>query len=438
MKKVISLLLALTMLLSLTGVAVAATGGQLQDGNNTIELPWDSKEASVYTYTATQTGTLYIMATEFYCADESTDYNDNSDRMQEWAWYTQLTVNGKTLEGDYYGAVEVVEGQTYTFSWKHIVDEKWYVLGWSAVLNLSYSDELIPKAGTETMPVELSTEQCPAQSIEISAGATAYYLLYDFGGACFTVTGENAYVQVTSFDMMLGEEVVAIYEAEDGVVTVPVENHYTTIQIGNAGEESAVFTLDYYYPQGSRENPDTLVIGENVATTVADNYDGYYFTFTAECDGTLTLTFPESGWMYAVKNTTTNTLDVFCTYDSSGAENPLVVEVAKGDVLSINVNSYNGMTVPGGDVVFEASVSYDHDYVDGKCSHCGAEEVLYELGDVNGDGKVNARDARAILRHAAGLLGEGEINLDAADYNGDGRVNARDARAILRRAAGLE
>ena len=76
-----------------------------------------------------------------------------------------------------------------------------------------------------------------------------------------------------------------------------------------------------------------------------------------------------------------------------------------------------------------------HSYVDGICEHCGMPEV--EPGDVNGDGRVNARDARALLRYLAGLVEENELNLAAADYNSDGRINARDARAILRYIAGL-
>ena len=59
-------------------------------------------------------------------------------------------------------------------------------------------------------------------------------------------------------------------------------------------------------------------------------------------------------------------------------------------------------------------------------------------GDVNGDGKVNARDARALLRFIAGLAEESEIDKNAADFNGDGKINARDARAILRFIAGLD
>lgn len=58
-------------------------------------------------------------------------------------------------------------------------------------------------------------------------------------------------------------------------------------------------------------------------------------------------------------------------------------------------------------------------------------------GDVNGDGKVNARDARMILRYIAGLTEEEALDLNAADFNEDGKVNARDARAILVQVAGL-
>lgn len=66
------------------------------------------------------------------------------------------------------------------------------------------------------------------------------------------------------------------------------------------------------------------------------------------------------------------------------------------------------------------------------------QEAEFLPGDVNGDGAVDARDARLVLRYAAGLVEEGELFFEQADLNGDGAVNARDARAILRQAAGLK
>ncbi len=71
-----------------------------------------------------------------------------------------------------------------------------------------------------------------------------------------------------------------------------------------------------------------------------------------------------------------------------------------------------------------------HSYVDEVCTNCG--EPAYILGDVNGDGRVNARDARALLRYIASPEDGGEIDTVAADLTGDGRINARDARALLR------
>lgn len=59
-------------------------------------------------------------------------------------------------------------------------------------------------------------------------------------------------------------------------------------------------------------------------------------------------------------------------------------------------------------------------------------------GDVDGDGKVTASDARKILRISSGLekiTGLAALN---ADKNRDGAVTAADAREVLRESAGLE
>lgn len=63
---------------------------------------------------------------------------------------------------------------------------------------------------------------------------------------------------------------------------------------------------------------------------------------------------------------------------------------------------------------------------------------LRRKGDVDGDGKVTAADARLALRAAAGLAKLDTNAKIAADVNYDGKVTAADAREILRRAAGLK
>ncbi len=60
-----------------------------------------------------------------------------------------------------------------------------------------------------------------------------------------------------------------------------------------------------------------------------------------------------------------------------------------------------------------------------------------DKGDINGDGKINAADARLALRKSANLQTLSDIEFTAADYNSDGKVTAADARLILRKSAGL-
>lgn len=66
------------------------------------------------------------------------------------------------------------------------------------------------------------------------------------------------------------------------------------------------------------------------------------------------------------------------------------------------------------------------------------DEDGYLRGDVNGDGKVTASDARTALRVAAGLVSVSLEEFKRADLNSDGEVYASEARTILRIAAGLE
>ena len=61
-------------------------------------------------------------------------------------------------------------------------------------------------------------------------------------------------------------------------------------------------------------------------------------------------------------------------------------------------------------------------------------------GDVNGDGKINAKDKAILNRYLAGWEGYAEmiINWDAVDINKDGKVNAKDKAILNRYLAGWE
>lgn len=60
------------------------------------------------------------------------------------------------------------------------------------------------------------------------------------------------------------------------------------------------------------------------------------------------------------------------------------------------------------------------------------------MGDLNGDSKTTAADARKALRGAASIIILDPPYFAAADIDGNNRVTASDARIILRISAGLE
>jgi len=68
-----------------------------------------------------------------------------------------------------------------------------------------------------------------------------------------------------------------------------------------------------------------------------------------------------------------------------------------------------------------------------------AEEYTeHRLGDINGDGKITASDARTCLRVSAKLEEINAFDSFAADVDSNGKITASDARTILRVSANLE
>ena len=63
---------------------------------------------------------------------------------------------------------------------------------------------------------------------------------------------------------------------------------------------------------------------------------------------------------------------------------------------------------------------------------------IFSKGDVNGDGKVTAGDARTVLRVSVGFSSLSGMTFFAGDTDRNDRITANDARLILRASVGLE
>ena len=120
---------------------------------------------------------------------------------------------------------------------------------------------------------------------------------------------------------------------------------------------------------------------------------------------------------------------------------------AENYVESLNAVGFNAFIVESGDwlrvqVGAFRYVEYAEQYIE-DLKEAGFDAFLVVIpdsddtvpGDVDGDGKVTAADARSIMRASVGLE---EVPLEAGDIDGDGKITAADAREALRTSVGIE
>ena len=143
---------------------------------------------------------------------------------------------------------------------------------------------------------------------------------------------------------------------------------------------------------------------------------------------------------------------------ASGAKTAVITTVADANdrgVVGISVAKTEETTYPVKDIVtvtFKAKAAGDgwfkvDESTDGKDGTNGylsdaivksvvIEKPAYVLGDVNGDGKVSSGDLQFLERHLAEWPGYETItNANAADVNGDGKVSSGDLQFLERHLA---
>lgn len=377
-------------------------------GNNVLEAA--SGNQSEYTFTAKETGTLYITIRNW--SMNSIEYGE---KMLTYGW-SKILVNGTAMSA-MTGTLHVTAGDVVTFVITSDGDH--YVSNVFLSMEGYYEEPL----GTEFNPVVLTPSDTPTTSIEIPAGGEVWYKLEDFYDYDLRVYGEDAYIISFYYDYSVGwpYPLVSTYHyAENGVATYTVAYQY--VMIGNAGTEAATFQIEGYLPEGLNQNPAELQMGEQTIELEFEQY-AYYIEWIAPQDGVLTLVFSGDMWRYDAVNVG-NPSDYADdgTYFSSRAldEIPVdtvVIEVKAGDLVRINVGCSNAeYDIPAGTVTINASFE--------------AAEAEVVLGDVNGDGTINYLDAMMVAQFYVGDIDESGLNVAAGDVNGDGIVNYLDAMMI--------
>ncbi|MBQ3427631.1 MAG: Ig-like domain-containing protein [Clostridia bacterium] len=108
----------------------------------------------------------------------------------------------------------------------------------------------------------------------------------------------------------------------------------------------------------------------------------------------------------------------------------------KDGVYPVSISSYKGKN---GDYVDGADINYNEDFEPISIVYYeGAVTVSSRMsGDVNGDNKVNNKDATCLLRYLAGWEQTGIVT-EALDIDASGKINSKDATVLLRYIAGWD
>lgn len=195
---------------------------------------------------------------------------------------------------------------------------------------------------------------------ELPGNTAEEYILVEFtmnedwtaGTATVTVEPGIWYygAYISGMDLTANGEAVEVTPAQP---RMPVIFCFT-----NEGTEAVTYELAVSYPVGTMSNPAALNLGENAAPIEEGNDQGYFFTWTAQVPGTLTVTMPQGNWFYTLSNLTAGIYGDMQYSNSDPVISAPQLEVSAGDQIQVIVNNFdpaNPWTIPGGTLTFQAS-----------------------------------------------------------------------------------
>lgn len=185
-----------------------------------------------------------------------------------------------------------------------------------------------PTLGMEENPVWLNQ----TDEITIPAGKTMYCTA-KADGMLLTLLGSDVKVSHNGVEHLPEQDQITFLCQGAGTFEHPV------FVITNTGSDEGVYSICFTYPEGHFMNPAELSLGENTAAPDPDSRYGYYYLWSADLDGTLTVTMEtENGWAYSVANLTDG---VVGSTHLSTDEEPVhseTIEVSKGDQIRIIIS----------------------------------------------------------------------------------------------------
>ena len=252
--------------------------------------------------------------------------------------------------------------------------------------------------GSESNPYNIYYEEYETTI----SGATYYYVSFN-DAMNLTVYGEGAKLTVGEQTLeSVGGEISTTLAAGEHVLCLDGEGTYTFV---------------FSYVPGHAENPAQLVMGDNIAQIEAGSW-GYFYTWTAQEDGTLTITMPEGNWSYTINNMTTYIYGEKQWSDSDPVVNPASVEVKAGDVIQLIVNTYDPASweIPAGTLTIKAEFEVPGPKYDPYIAISGKSLILEGILRINT--YVNIGNVGNLTREDVVTAG-GVLYWSAKDYPGE-------------------
>lgn len=280
------------------------------------------------------------------------------------------------------------------------------------------------KAAPAAMPNGAGTGEDP---YVVSADGTTYMVLVEANGVAYVSTGDVYDATIDGVASTMGEysfkrgkNDYSPVESVNGVATLTLEGSNMFMVCNLADEDNAVYLQvtggeGAGAPTGTWDDPEIVTMsknewtgayGANLSVELAAGSQGYYYRYTAEEAGAVTVNIDCAdadwnpvGWMYNVNNTTAGRYGDMHFSDDEEVVDTELVPVAAGDVVDVFVSTYDpadmwnnpagiayvnfGFSAPG-------SADYPVDVVPGEQNTTikeGASEYYY-MYTATADGKL--------------------------------------------------
>lgn len=223
--------------------------------------------------------------------------------------------------------LELEAGDTVTIQTIAVPDEN----GVCSAVNAVLKGEFTAAPGTSPESPIVIAEDQTAVTFPVEAKQTLYFsgMVHEM-----VATVENA----SGVTIHCGEKTVWASQAGVAKMAFPAVETEAPVEFSVTSKNEKNLTLTFAYPAGHEKNPAPLMLGTAAVELEENDADGYFFDWTAECDGQLTVSVAgKTGWQYQVDNLSTNSSGQCYTSTQEPITSSQTLDVKAGEKIRLTL-----------------------------------------------------------------------------------------------------